>query len=230
GFRGRGPGKPNSDRAIELLRQLTKDFPKVPDYRLDLCETLARSSGPRRPPNPSSTTKGQERLEEAVTRSEELVAQYPGVPQYTAAHARYLDRLGMMLLQARKLVEAETAHRKAVSLQSGLVKQYPEVIAYGFWLSLMECSLARGLSEGGTLPEARTRLDSAAGRLEALREKEPKLGSIRQSLGMAYRNLAQVFGRSGEAELEALMLRKAESFGRERGPGFGPRDRGDFRP
>src|SRR5262249_27459595 len=65
GFRGRGSVKPNTDRAIELLRQLTKDFAKVPDYRLDLCETLARSGGPRRPPGPGPSTKSQERLEEA---------------------------------------------------------------------------------------------------------------------------------------------------------------------
>src|SRR5207237_587965 len=47
----RGPSqeKPNTDRAIDLLRQLVADFPKVPDYRLDLCDTLGKFGPPDRP-------------------------------------------------------------------------------------------------------------------------------------------------------------------------------------
>ena len=43
------PGRPSDvaaiivhRRGIELLRQLVKEFPTVPDYRLDLCEALGR--------------------------------------------------------------------------------------------------------------------------------------------------------------------------------------------
>lgn len=219
----------NTDRAVDLLRQLVADFPKVPDYRLDLCETLGRMMPPGRSGNATVSAPYRERLREAISLSADLVSQYPNVPQYTASHAQYHDRLGMILAQNREFEAAEKIHRKAVSLQSGLVKQYPQVVAYSFWLSLMECSLARVLSDRGELAEARTRLEAAAERLETLRKKDPRLMSLRIFLGMAYRELAQVHARQGDNELAAQVLRKAENYGR--GPGFpGPREKGGARP
>jgi hypothetical protein len=47
---------------------------------------------------------------------------------------------------------------------------------------------------------------------------------------MAYRDLARVLTRSGEAALAAAALRKAEEFGPERGPPPGPPERGKGRP
>lgn len=227
--RMRPPEETNTDRAVDLLRQLVADFPKAPDYRLDLCETLGRMMPAGRLGGAERGDATRERLREAIALSADLVAQYPNVPQYTASHAQYHDRLGMALAQGHDLPEAEKTHRKAVALQSGLVKQYPQVVAYSFWLSLMECSLARVLSERGDQAEARARLESATDRLEALRKKDPRLMSLRLFLGMAYRELAQVHARSGETELAAQVLRKAENYGR--GPGFpGPRDKGGGKP
>ncbi len=228
---GPRPPKPSLDRAIELLRQLASEFPKVPDYRFDLCETLGQSQRPPRSENRNGAAKTRERLEEAVALSANLVAQYPNVPQYTAAHAQYHDRLGTLLYQAHNLGEAEKVHRKAVVFQAGLVKKYPQVVAYSFWLSLMEGSLARVLGARGELQGARTHLETAASRLEELHKNDPPLGSVCQALGMTYRDLAQVHTRSGETELAAKTLRKAEEFDRERGPGKpGPHERGEMRP
>src|SRR5439155_1196141 len=102
--------KENNDRAIELLRQLVKEFPKVPDYRFDLCSTLAKPSPPDRgrpgPPAMNPATRRQ-RLEEAVALSAPLVAEYPNVPDYAAAHARYLDGLGITTFLAGKPADAE---------------------------------------------------------------------------------------------------------------------------
>jgi serine/threonine protein kinase/tetratricopeptide (TPR) repeat protein len=224
--RGQPRTKSNTDRAVELLRQLVADFPKVPDYRFDLCETLSRASPPDRFRSSEGANKVRERLEEAIALSAELVAQYPHVPQYAASHAQYLDRLGNGLFQARSLDEAEKAHRKAVALQSRLVKQHTDVLAYGFWLSQMECSLARVLSDRGELQEARSRLETAVERLEGLPTKDPRLGSVRSFLGTAYRELAQVLRRGGDVELATKALRKAEELDRRQGPGPpGPRGR-----
>jgi tetratricopeptide (TPR) repeat protein len=202
------------DRSAELLRQLVAEHPKVPDYRFDLCETLRRLPPPRQfgsPPDP----KNRERLQEAVDLSADLVALYPNVPQYAAANAQYLDRLGIELYAARDLAAAEKTHRQALTRQTGLVKQYPEAASYAFWLSLMERSLARVLADQGELKEARSRLTSATERLETLRKKDPGAAPL---LGMTYRELAGVLNRSGETELALKMSKKAEEFG----PPFGP--------
>ena len=66
-----------------------------------------------------------------------------------------------------------------MKLQSELVKQYQDVLAYKFWLSLMEPLLAQMLAERDDLKEARTRLESAIGRLESLRQSDPRSGSTR---------------------------------------------------
>ena len=100
-----------------------------------------------------------------------------------------------------------------MKLQSELVKQYQDVLAYKFWLSLMEPLLAQVLAERDDLEEARTRLESAIGRLESLRQSDPRSGSTRFWLGMIYRELAGVLRRSGEIILAAQAVRKAEEFG-----------------
>jgi len=214
---------------VELLRQLIADFPRTPDYRLDLCETLARPGPPRSGESDGGASK-EKRLREAIALSAQLVAAYPNVPDYAAAHARYLDGLGMTLLQAGKLDESEKMHRKAVALQERLVKQHPQVVAYRFWLGLMQRSLGDVLGERGQLKEARRLIESAVGRVEALWKEDARLGGARPFLSRAYRNLAAICTREGDKTRAAAAQRKAEEFGPDRGPGpKGPRERGDGR-
>ena len=84
-----------------------------------------------------ATPRDNDRIREAVEIADGLVAQYPNVPLYAAAQAQSNDLLGFSLFAGRDLPGAESAHRKAAKLQAELVKQYPEVTAYKFWLSLM---------------------------------------------------------------------------------------------
>ena len=206
------------DRAVDLLRQLVADFPTVPDYQLDLCETLGRP-GPRGGQGNKNGGKSEERLQEAITRSADLVAQYPNVPDYTAAHARYLDRLGMESLRAGKVEEAEEWGRKAVAIQVKLVKQNPDVVAYNLWLGLMNRSLGEALGKRGQLTEARALLEDATGRAEGLLKKDSRLTGIQPFLGMAYGNLAQVLEQSGEQELSAAARRKSRDYDAKGGKG-----------
>jgi tetratricopeptide (TPR) repeat protein/tRNA A-37 threonylcarbamoyl transferase component Bud32 len=232
GPKGMPPGGSNTDKALELLRQLVADFPNVPDYRLDLCETLVRPDGPKGPKGPKGGKgepkwdypKGGDplsraRLQEAIDLSAELVALYPSVPDYAAAHARYLDRLGMTLYDAGEYEAAERAAREAVALQGKLAGQYPGAVAYNLWLGLMERSLGRTLDARGELAEARQLLEAATARVEKLWKDDPRLEGVRPFLGMAYRDLARVLTRCGEPALAAAAQRKAEEFDGKGGPG-----------
>jgi tetratricopeptide (TPR) repeat protein len=201
----------------------------VPDYKLDLCETLARPTPPGRPGEPNSDARTQDRLREAVELSAELVKDYPNVPEYTAAHARYLDEQGTRLFQARNLSEAEKLHRKAVDFQSKVVKNYPEVVAYSLWLGLMERSLGRVLAERGDLKEARARLEAAVARVDDFWKRDSRLTGLRPFLGTAYRDLAQVLRRVDEPARAAEAQHKADEFGKPGGPP-GQRPRGMGRP
>ena len=192
----RQPSNPEDD--LELFRKLVRDFPHMPDYRLDLCEALARvdrpgPGGPRASSESAAKTRGY--LQESVSLSGELVAQYPAVPEYAAAHARYLDQLGMKWYDAREWKEAEKCHRAAVGQQSQLVKNYPQVIGYRLWLGLMERALGRDLGRLGDLVEARKLIQSGIERVEALWQSDSRLGGARPFLGMAYRDLARYCAR-----------------------------------
>jgi len=208
---GRGPAatKSKKDTAVEILEQLVADFPRVPDYQLDLCETLAR-------PGPGEQSEKRERLKKALALSASLVSEYPNIPDYAAAHARYLDQRGVLLFLDAKTAEAETLFRQALAIQHKLVKQYPEVVAYGIWLSLMERSLGRALNERGAWPEAKAQLEAAIERMQSLGQKDRRLGAVRPLLGVAYLELAQALKGAGETARAAVALRKSRDFEAER--------------
>ena len=177
----------------------------MPDYRLDLCESLAGSGPPDR-----QGSRSLERLNEAIDLSSRLVDEYPKVPDYQSAQCRFFDRLGMQLLRSGKTDEAKIVYLEAFSRQSHLVKQYPDVIAYSFWLSLIERSLGEVFSKESKLPEAKSYLKKAIDRAESLRKQAPHLGGIPPFLGMAYRDLADVLSRAGETGPAAEARAKAE--------------------
>jgi tetratricopeptide (TPR) repeat protein len=231
--RGQPSAGGSADQAVELLRRLVEDHPNVPDYRFDLCETLRQLSVPALFGGSESVDKDKERLKEADDLSAKLVRDYPNVPQYAASRAWSLDLLGHVLSRAEDLDGAAAAHRKAVEVQSKLAGDYPGVAAYGFGLSMMEGNLGRVLNERGELKEARSRLESAAARLEGLRKNDPRPGPAHPMLWRIYEELAKVLTRSGETALAAEARRKAESFGPGpggRGGSFGSRGRGGDRP
>jgi serine/threonine protein kinase len=227
---GQLPKRANMDRAVELLRELVQQFPQVPDYRFDLCEALGRPGPPTWMAEKGLDKQTKERLEEAITRSGKLMAQYPNMPAYAAAHARYLDALGMALFHARRFVEAEEPHHKAVNLQWKLVQQHPEVIAYRCWLSLMERSLGCVRRERGDLKEARALIEGAINRVEELCKNDPRLVGLHPFLGLAYRDLAETLSRCGDAQGAARALTRAEEHGKDHPHGPPPHHDKDWGP
>jgi eukaryotic-like serine/threonine-protein kinase len=225
-----GPGSSptaNMDRAVTLLRKLVADFPRVPDYQLDLCETLARTVTPERSHPGKPDAVKLERMEEAIRMSGELVAQYPNVPAYAAAQARFQNQLGVALFLAARPNEAEALLHRAHEVERKLVHQYPDVAAYSFWLSITERSLGRVLNERKAWPEARTYLEAAVKRMEAFRKKDRRFGAVRPLLGVACRDLAQTLEHLGESERAADALQKSRELGDDRAEdSFNPRPRG----
>src|SRR5262249_2202892 len=109
-----------------------------------------------------------------------------------------------------------------------LVDNYPEVVAFGFWLGRMERSLGRVLTELGKWREARTSLESSVKRLEGLSKKNPHLRPAFTLLGQAYRDLARVLSLVGETALATEAQRNAREFDPDRGRDpFGPSRMGE---
>ena len=136
--------------------------------------------------------------------------------------------MGFSLFESGKSSDAEKLHRQAIAIEVKLVRQYPGVVAYEFWLFLMERSLGRSLSERGELKEAKAYQQSAIGRAEKLRKSDPNLRGVRPVLGMANRELAQTLTKAGDVTGADGARRAAEEFG-GRPDGFGPKKRGEPR-
>ena len=215
----RGPRSldPKDDPAVKLLRQLVDDFPKVPDYRYDLAETLARKCVPGRP-GKGEQDQIRDLLTEAAKLSGELVEKYPNVPLYVVSLALIHDRFGLLTMQSDQLDEAERHCRKAVHLQTTLVRQHPEVLAYDLTQSRLQRLLARVLKDqkGMKLIEARKMLEASTDHLEMLLNKSPQQLAVRLSLARTERDLAEVLKELGEKDLAAKMLQKANEHEPER--------------
>jgi tetratricopeptide (TPR) repeat protein/tRNA A-37 threonylcarbamoyl transferase component Bud32 len=222
-----GSTEDNVQQAIKILRKLAVDFPRVPDYRYDLCETLARAGFPGPPGVPTPLADARKLLDEAARLAAGLLADYPNVPQYRAADARVHEKLALALQRAGRLEDAEKELRRAMATQARLVQRQPEVSRYEDDLARMEATLARFLMDRGDWKGARPLLEDCAGRLESVIQREPQARFPRALLGRTYRDLADVLTRLGEKDRAAEARRKAQAAGPDVGPGpFGPPGRG----
>lgn len=202
-YRDEPPGR-GGERGLRLLRELVRDFPGVPDYRLDLCEALAQPGGGRHGPN------GPSGLSEALALSADLVRQYPDVPEFAAAHGRFLVSAGFHSMRLAQAEEAEKSYRRALAIQGELVKKYPSATAYAFWLCLMERSLAECLLQTGRYREATLHLLDTIERAERI-DSPQGLPGLPPFLGMTYFDLGRAFWASGDDQLAAEAWRKARA-------------------
>ncbi len=219
-YRDAPPSGPRSvdattDPGVQILRQLVKDFRRVPDYRYDLAETLARRSAPGGLSR-AELDVAQRQLEEAATTAKELTDEYPTVPLYAASRALIFDRLGDVQEHLSQPDKALPEYQKAVSLQTTLARQHADVLAYDLTLARMQRSLARVQVDRKQLKEARAVLEGTADHLEAVLKKSPTTLSVRSSLGRTQRDLADVLTRLGEKDLATKAQKRADELGPER--------------
>ena len=97
----------------------------------------------------------RQRLEEAVSLSPPLIADYLNVPDYTAAHARYLDDLGIATFFAGRPMRNNSCGKQSRTAADDR-QPVPDVLAYAVWLAVMERSLGHVLMERGDWAEAPT--------------------------------------------------------------------------
>src|SRR5262249_61716538 len=93
--------------AVRVLEELDREFPKVPDYRYELSETLAMFDTNLR--IPQLRREAEARFKRAVDLATDLTRRYPSVPEYHASLARSQLKLGAVLRSAGKDIDAECA-------------------------------------------------------------------------------------------------------------------------
>jgi tetratricopeptide (TPR) repeat protein len=107
---------------------------------------------------------------------------------------------------------AETNFRKALELQSSLVRRFPRNYFYQFELAVINESLARFFQDHDRLPEARTSLQDSIALFKGILENDPKAGPLRGVLAHNYMNLSDLLRRAGDEKAAEEAAQQAQKF------------------
>jgi tetratricopeptide (TPR) repeat protein len=215
-------------KATDILEELVEDFPEVADYRHDLIGTYAMSGPWWRRASDDEADAAKERLQLALKMSEELVAEHPNVPDYASSRILVLTKHAETIRRSGQRDVAEASFREALSLQSSLVEQFPEVARFKFFQTHLQRSLAEVLRAQKEFAEARSLLEHSVTILTGLVEHDTTAPFARMSMSGHYATLADVLGDMGEDELAAEARSQVVKFRPPRP--FGPRAPQDSRP
>jgi tetratricopeptide (TPR) repeat protein len=194
-------------RAMDILTQLVKIYPVVPDYQRDLagCENslgqMLLKSGER--------AAAEEHCRRALDLRARLVRDFPTVPDHRHYLAASHIDLGNARLQAGDRQGAAEHYRQAFERYTGLVKEFPAVPAYPQGLHNTLWNLSHLLREQGELAEARRVDEQAIGLLGTALGASPQNRDCRRTLRECYSSLAEtllLLHEHAEASRAAVQL------------------------
>ena len=141
-------------KAIELLKQLSSDFPQETIYQFDLLQSLSQINVFEPDMNSTTLTKAYTSLEQAIEIGDSLIEKRPDVASFRGAivhnnfkMATVAERLALQTEDPtenqRLLDESEKRYRRAVAGQSYLMRRYPNADGYIVWHARFSLSLAQ---------------------------------------------------------------------------------------
>lgn len=207
---GNRAAKGGAELAIEILEGLVRDFPGDPDYAFDLSEAYTRIQIPRPPIDPDTRRTIEDRFAKALALLDRLVTRHPDIPDFAAAKARLLDKLGAFYRQFERWPDAEANFRKAIAIQTALVKQFPEVPYYGLWLASFRIALGDTMIRQDLASQAVAELEVALASLSRELERRLETPWPHDLLALGYSKLAIALRQSGQKERAEEAARKAE--------------------
>jgi len=160
---------PRSDDAIrnsiDLFEALCSSHPDSAAFKFELADTLSR--------NLSNRPIDKQRLDRARTICEEIVKQYPQVPEYQALKGSTLAKLSMVEGRSER---AEELMQEAISIQRELTNRYTDIAIYGRDLRISLLQLSSIQQNLGKSEKAKESKELAEKELARLREnvKLPK--------------------------------------------------------
>ena len=107
-------------------------------------------------------------------------------------------------------LEAEQNFRKAIALQSPLVRQFPDMPYYSLWLATFRIALADCLIRKDQTREARAELEEAISALLQQQARRPETPPPHDLLALGYSKLSIALRQSGEIDQAADAAKKAE--------------------
>jgi tetratricopeptide (TPR) repeat protein len=202
-------------KAVSIIEDLVKKFPRVPDYRCELSETLAMMSFEPRPfgdfggPPPRRGTR-ESQLRRAMSLAKALTDEYPEIPRYRAASARSQKDLAWLLHTTGRPYAAEPLLSAAVTLYEDLREEYPTVEAYQFFLAMALQSHGNVLRDVDRLTESRRAIQRAIEQQESYLKARPNTAFGKSMLARQNDSLAKTLKLLGEEDEAAEASRQAK--------------------
>lgn len=208
--------------SINILRQLAKDEPKVPEYSLAYLQALLELNVYDRHVADVDYEALASRFDDAVEVARRLVDEFGNLPAYRVAAAHACNKLAVIeeIEAARRdsqgengrrhLAKAERLYRMAVDLQEPLVRKFPEAISYLLWQANFQDALGRVLRDQQDAEESVLVLEEAIAKLNQRLKEDGDSVELHRWLAALNRNISGSYRRIGDDLYEGLAEEAAE--------------------
>ncbi|MCE9606415.1 MAG: serine/threonine protein kinase [Planctomycetia bacterium] len=157
-------------QSVALLRGLCSEFPTVPDFSYELCETLVDFHVRDIPPVDRPAAAAQ--LREAATISDRLLREHPQTTAYAISNVHIYHRLGTLARDQGDLAESETALKRCYEEQQRIAQQFAGVYLQTEWLARISRNYAETLLRRGHPDQALTVIQATSKVVEPLLKDE----------------------------------------------------------
>jgi tetratricopeptide (TPR) repeat protein len=195
-------------QSIEILEQLTGEWPEEPTFQFELADTLAMTA--EADLQTALTEANVAELQRSVELMAPLREQFPTAPEFTVLLADTHQKLGSHFLATKTWTDAQRHLTKANALLESLVVSSPANPLFQVSLARTRWKLAESLRRKSSLPQSRAVLEQAVNDYRLFRDSE---AGRRTSVGLLvglYRQLARTLEQLGEQESAAKISQTAD--------------------
>lgn len=181
-----------SEKAIEILRELTRAHPEVADYQRDLAASYVWLGVVYF--DTDRLELAESAYQQGVEIQERVAGEYPDVGDYRHALALTHMRLGDLHYRAHQLEKARVNQERALSLLAKLADDKKDIADYQYGLATIKGNLGETYGRMGSESEkAETVLKEAQSAFQKLVLAHPDVPDYRKSLGRTYRALGYLY-------------------------------------
>ena len=210
-----------AQKSVDLLQQLVKKHPDIPDYRYELAEAYAPLEilGPFYFKSKSQNKIIHENLLQAKNLTDQLVRESPNVPDYALSRANVYLKLANVSMRNGTPKETEAYFQQAIAIQDDLVQRFSRNSFYRVWKAKMEVSFADYLQKQKKSKEAREILEAVIPDIRILM-KEPQWNFMHFELMRSYGLLFRVYRDQKDPELADKVQKLIKQYSEHRPNGW----------
>lgn len=205
----------SEEKAIQILRDLVEQYPTIPEYRLELANTLTKNANFDQRLSYEEKEQIRLRLKEAIKHGIALEQDHPNVIANTLSLIESYKKSFRFLKQSAQGLSnhehfnvisiAENHIREAIALQTQALRRFPATIIFQIELAKMTLSLHDMLERQDKLDESKNTLTRTLELIKPNEDKYPILSRLSSEIWSA---LADVYDRldNNELAIEATMM------------------------